>query len=306
MQVAVLGAGEDGRAIAGACVTAGYGVRLHADDATAAMDAVDAIEGRLDETGEVPADPDGTIARLEATTDLDAAVDGADVVVEAVTDDVETLQARLADLEGTVDRETLVTTATPVSVTAAAAGLRHPDRALGLWFHLPVEISLVEVIVAEQTDRTAIERAETFVSGLGVPSVVVRDTPGGVATRLALALEVEAMWLLAENIADAAAVDEALRHGYDHPIGPLERADRAGLDDRLATLERLADALGEKYRPPPLLSELVEAGRTGAGVGEGFYVWEDGAPVEPALSGPEVTAHERRPQDPTSDNFDKG
>jgi len=301
MQVAVLGAERDGRAVAELCALAGHEVRFHADDATAVMDSIDVIERRFDDAVGTGKLDDGAredaLDRLEGTTGLEAALSGAEVAVETLVDDAGRLQERFADIEAFAGRETLVTATTPVTVTAAAAGLRHPDRALGLRFHRPLERALVEVVVADQTSRAARTRAESFADGLGVPSVVVGDEPGGIATRLGLALEVEAMRMVADDLAGVEAVDEALRRGYGHPVGPLERADRAGLADRLETLESLADAFGSRFRPPALLADLVDAGTTGMDAGEGFYRWEDGEPAGAALS-PPALAREKGPQDP--------
>lgn len=302
MDVAVLGAETTGRTIAHLCARRGYEVNLHAADVTTVMDSIDIIERELDDAHTAGAIDDerraATLDRLEGTTGLDAAVGDVDVVIETVTTDANELQKRFADIEERVDRETLVTTSqSAVSVTAAAAGLRHPDRALGLHFHRPLERPLVEVLVAEQTATEWIERAESFADGMDATTVRVRDTPGGGATRLALALEVEAMQMVADGIAGVEAVDTVLEVGYDHPMGPLERADRAGLHDRLDTLETLADWLGPEFSPPPLLAELVADGNTGMDAGEGFYVWDDDEPTRSALPEP-VLARDRQPDDP--------
>jgi len=302
MDVAVLGAGATGREVAQLCVLAGHDVSLYADDATAVMDGIDAVERRLDDGAAGEMDPEATAAmldRLEGTTGVEAAVTDAEVVVETTTDDAEALQRRFAAIEEHAGRETLVATSRPtVRVTAAAAGLRHPDRALGLQFHRPLTAPLAEVVVAEQTADGAADRARAFVDGLDAVAVTVGDAPGHAATRLALALEAEAMRMVADGVAGVAAVDETLRQGYDHPTGPLERADRAGLDDRLEALEALADALGPRFRPPRLLAERVAAGATGSDAGEGFYVWEGGDPVEPALPDPALGRGHDGPDDP--------
>lgn len=302
MNVAVLGAAAAGRDIAQVCALGGDEVSLHASDATDVMDAIDVIERRLAdaiEAGRVTADAKAaTIDRLEATTGLEAAVSAADVVIDTATDDVGALQRRFANIEEHVGREALITTSqSALSVTAAAAGLRHPDRALGLHFHRPLDGALVEIVVTEHTAETATERAESFLAGIETTAVIVRDTPGLASTRLALALEVEAMRLVADGVAGVEAVDTALTRGYDHPTGPLEQADSAGLDDRLAVLEQLAETLGERYRPPELLADRVAAGKTGADTGEGFYLWEDGEPTESALPDPDL-AGESLPDDP--------
>lgn len=302
MNVAVLGAGPRGRAIARLCGVAGHTVSLHDEEAAAAMDGIDAVEGSLADAVDAGDVDSGTYAgaveNLEATTGLEAAVTGTDVVMETATTETRILQDRFAEVEETAGRETLIAPTTAVRVTAAAAGLRHPDRAVGLRFQDPGERPLVEVVVADQTGREATERATAFVEGLDRSPVVIGDTPGGVATRTVLALEVEAMRIVEEGVAGVAAVDETLELGHDHPVGPLEAADRAGLDSRLDTLDCLRERLGDRFDPPDLLRELVAAGNTGQTSGEGFYVWEEGVPTGPAVSIPDVPHRESGPDDP--------
>jgi len=290
MDVAVLGAGDRGRDLAAACAAAGHSVHVYDDDANAAMDGVDAVEGRV---GEAAMD------RVGATTGVGAAVADADVVAETVTADAGALQEEFAAVERAAPREALIASAVPhVSVTAGAAGLRHPDRALGLRYRALADTDLVEVVVADQTSRETCERAQSFVAGIDRSPVVVGDSPGAAATRLALALEVEAMELVAAGVAGVGAVDDALVLGYDHPIGPLEQADRAGLGDRLETLESLAATLGERFRPPALLRERVAEGALGRRTGEGFYSWADGEPTDPAVPDPDLPADPAGPDDP--------
>ena len=295
MHVAVLGADRLGRAVAQVCAVAGHDVSLHDDEANVVMDGIDAIEGRL-------SDESDAVDRLSGTTGLEAAVGDADVVVETAGTDTGDLQSTLAELEPFVARETVVAlAASGVSVTAAAAGLRHPDRAIGLQFRDPLDAPLVEVVVADQTSRETCDRTRAFVAGLDRTPVVVRDAPGVGSTRAALALEAEAMRLVDEGVAGVGAVDDALELGFDHASGPLEQADRAGLDNRLAALERLHAELGERFAPPDILRERVAAGNTGGPRGEGFYLWENGEPTEPALADPDIPRREQAPDDPAEE-----
>jgi len=302
MDIAVLGAGVRGRDVAQLCAVAGHAVNLYDEAATAAMDGIDAIEQRLDEAvdaGEYESETRAdALETLHVTTGLEAAVTDADIVMETATSDTQALQEQFATVEEATGRETLVAPTTDIAVTAAAAGLRHPDRAVGLRFQDPLARRLVEVVVADQTGRDTCERATEFVESVDRSPVVVRDAPGTVSTRSMLALEAEAMRVVEDGIASVTAVDETLELGYDHPIGPLESADRAGLDRRLEQLEVLSDQLGDRFEPPALLDDLVADGHTGMGSGEGFYVWEDGEPSEPAVSGPDLPARESGPDDP--------
>jgi 3-hydroxybutyryl-CoA dehydrogenase len=305
MDVAVLGADEPGWPIASVCALSGHSVSLCDEDPTDAMDALDDIERHLDGAVEAgqrePAAREDALGRLEATTGLGGAVADADVVVEAATGDPQSLQNRFADIEELADRETLIASGLAgVSLTAAAAGLRYPDRAVGLQFRDPLDRPLVEVVVADQTSEENCDRASGFVRGLDFSPVVVRDAPGVVSTRTVLALEAEAMRLVGTGVASVTAADDALALGYGHPIGPLEQADRAGLDDRLEALAYLHDELGERFEPPTVLRERVAAGHTGLASGEGFYVWENGEPSESALRDPEIPRRDRGPDDLTS------
>lgn len=303
MNVAVLGAGSDGRDIASLCARAGHGVSLYAAEATAAMDRIDEIERSIADaaaTGEISGETKtAALEGLEATTDLEAAITDSDVIVETTTEATDALQATFADLETIADRETLITTSNELSITAAAAGLRQPDRALGVHFVGLPDPGVVEVLVASQTTAAATERAESFLETLGVTPVRVADAPGVASTRLELAEEVEAMRAVADEILGVEAVDTLAKTGYGHSIGPLERADRAGLDDRLETLRALADALGDRFEPPELLEELVAKGWTGVGAGKGFYTWESGEPAGSPLGTPEIARRDGQPDDPT-------
>jgi 3-hydroxybutyryl-CoA dehydrogenase len=278
MNIAVLGADDTAREIARASVRGGETVRLHADDATAVMDSIDLVERSLDT-------PEATAKdRLEGTTDLDAVLTDADIVIDTTTR--EDIQERFATLENSVGSGTLISTALPeVSVTSSAAGLKHPERAVGFLFH-DEPTPFVEVVLAEQTGTDATARAERFAESVASEWVTVRDTPGNVSTRLSLALELAAIRMVDEGVADVEAIDTAFEHAFETDIGPLERADSIGLDNRRNTLRSLSDRLGGRFEPPPLLTALVEDGNTGHDAGQGFYIWEDGVPVESALKDP--------------------
>ena len=280
MRIAVLGVGATGREVARRCVCAGNEVSIHAGDPSAAMDAIDTVERRLERAG------DGGDVALDATTGLAAAVSNADLVVETSIDEPARLGERLTTVEGLVDSETLLATSQPsLSVTAAADGLARPGRILGLRFG-PDDRPVVEVVATEAATAETLDRAGAFVESLGATPLFVGDAPGPVSGRLAVALELEAMRLLAGGVAGVETIDELLVSGYDHPIGPLERADRIGLDRRLDLLMYLTDEVGERYDPPELLADRVAVGKTGRAAGEGFYVWENDQPTRPAIEGP--------------------
>ncbi len=279
MKMAVLGVDPVGQELARLSVQRGNEVSVHGADPSTAMDAIDAIERRLDE------DEDVRGTALEATTGLAPAVSGAGLVVETGTGGTDPAD-RLASVEELVDRETLLATSQPsVPVTAVTGGLTHPDRALGLRVN-PDNTGVVELVATAATTPAVLDRMRTFLEGLGVTPAVVGESAGPLVVRLAVAAELEAMRLLDAGVAGVETIDDLVTTGQDHPVGPLERADRVGLDHRLEFLEYLAEEVGEQYEPPAVLTERVAVGRTGADVGEGFYVWEQGEPTRPAVDGP--------------------
>lgn len=286
MDVAVLGVGADGRKLAERVALAGEDVSFHAENVGAVMSSIDRIERRLDDAvaaGDLSREArSAAVDRLGATTELEGAVRDAAVVVDTATDKRDP-QARLAGIEEAAGRDALiVTTATAGSVTAAAAGLRNPGRAVGLAIH--GEPPLAEIVATEQTTAEGLGRAESFVETVADEAVVVGDAPGTAVSRLTLAVEVEAIHLVANGTAGVEAVDTAMEETRGER--PLERADRAGLADRLASLETLSAALSERFQPPQLLRDRVAAGKTGVDANEGFYRWEGGDPAGSALDAP--------------------
>ncbi|WP_136715164.1 3-hydroxyacyl-CoA dehydrogenase family protein [Halorientalis salina] len=288
MHVAVVGAGTIGTGIAHVCAAAGHNVSLRDLEPNIVMDAIDTITTRLGtsvDRGELAQrDVDEALDQLDGTTGLESAVDGADLVVEAVPEDLDAKREVFADIEEHVDEETVIATATAsLSVSAIAAGLKHPERAVGLhFFDPPAEMALVEVVLADQTDDETAAFAKSLVEDLGKTPVVVSDSPGFASSRLVLALGVEAMRMVEDDVASVSDVDATMELGHDHPIGPLELTDRVGLDRRLSVLERLHEELGDRFEPPEILREKVEQGDTGKKVGRGFYVWEGGEPMDVA------------------------
>lgn len=288
MHVAVIGAGTMGTGIAHVCAAAGHQVSIRDLEPNLVMDAIDTISTRLgssvDHGALTQADADAALDDLDGTTGLDSAVDGADLVVEAIPEDLDQKRELFADVEELVEENTVIATnSSSLSVSSIAAGLKHPDRAVGLhFFNPPHRMALVEVVLADQTSDETAAFAEEFVENLGKTPVVVTDTPGFASSRLGLALGVEAMRMVEADVASVADIDATMELGYDHPVGPLELTDRVGLDVRLDILEHLHEELGDRFEPPEILREKVEQGNTGKKVGRGFYVWEGGEPRDVA------------------------
>ncbi|WP_435194802.1 3-hydroxyacyl-CoA dehydrogenase family protein [Natronomonas sp. EA1] len=292
MQVAVLGAGTMGREVARACALAGHEVRLRDTDSLVVREAVDAIGEQLGRRVErrklSESDATATMDRIVPTQNF-ADMTGVTVAIEAVPDDLTTKRDVLSTAEDYFLTDTvLATTTDTLPVTDVASALQRPERAVGLHFFEPVDLTgIVEVVIAEQTEAGAAQRATSFVESLEKTPVVTRDSPGFVSSRLAVSLGVEAMRLVEEGVAHPRGVDNAMTLGTHHARGPLELADIEGLDSRLETLEYLYDELGERFRPPQLLKRKVRAGKLGREAGEGFYVWEAGEPVAAAGDAPD-------------------
>jgi 3-hydroxybutyryl-CoA dehydrogenase len=288
MNVAVLGTGTMGTGIAHVAAAAGHDVNVRDLEPNIVMDAIDTISTRLDggvDRGHISReDAEQALDDLDGTTDLESAVSDVDLVVEAIPEDLENKRELLADVEEYVDEECVIATNTSsLSVTAIATALKHPERAVGLhFFNPPHKMALVEVVVADQTSDETAAFAEEFVRGLDKTAVVVRDAPGFASSRLGLALGVEAMRMVEGGVASVEDIDAAMELGYNHPVGPLELTDRVGLDVRLDILEYLHEELGDRFEPPAILREKVDAGDIGKKVGRGFYVWEGGEPKDVA------------------------
>ena len=285
MQVAVLGAGTMGHGIAQVSAMAGHTVWMRDIDEDIVADGLAAIESNLNEgidRDKVTEDEaEATLDRLSGTTSLEEAVTDADIVVEAVPEDMDIKHDTVTQIESHVTRDTVIASNTSsLSLTEIASALDHPDRAVGLHFFNPVHImSLVEIVVAEQSSDDTVEQAHEFVEGIDKTPVEVIDSPGFASSRLGVALGVEAMRMVEEGVASPEDIDTAMELGYNHPMGPIELGDVVGLDVRLDILEYLREELGERFKPPQVLKRKVRAGKLGKKSGEGFYLWEDGEVV---------------------------
>ncbi|MEU1592918.1 3-hydroxyacyl-CoA dehydrogenase family protein [Streptomyces sp. NPDC005708] len=277
--VGVIGGGRMGAGIAQSYATAGSTVTVVENGAEAAAAALDRVAMGLKRAAErdrLTEPVDEILARVSTVQSVDALPAEADLVVEAVLED-SALKARvLAAAEQAVSTNTVLASNTSsLSVTELAAVLSRPSRFLGMHFFNPVPASdLVEIVVAPGTDDATVEAALQWTRCLGKKDVVVKDSPGFASSRLGVALGLEAIRMVEEGVAEPEAIDDAMRLGYRHPMGPLRLTDLVGLDVRLAIAEHLHATLGERFAPPRLLREKVARGELGRKSGQGFYAWQ--------------------------------
>jgi 3-hydroxybutyryl-CoA dehydrogenase len=275
--VTVLGAGTMGHGIAQVCAVSGHMVRLFDVDAAVlekALGKIDASLSKLVEKGKLDGGSAASArARIETMVSLEEAVPDADLVVEAVPERMDLKLDLFRRVDRIARRETILATNTSsLSVTEIAGATSRPDRVAGLHFFNPVPLMrLVEIVRGLVTSDDTVASAKTFSANIGKEAIVVNDWPGFATSRLGVALGAEAIRMLEQGVASAADIDKAMELGYAHPMGPLKLTDLVGLDVRLAILDYLHKELGEQFRPPALLRQMVRAGKLGKKTGEGFY-----------------------------------
>jgi 3-hydroxybutyryl-CoA dehydrogenase len=279
-RVGVIGAGTMGNGIAQACAVAGVDVVM-VDVAQAAVDRGVAAIGtsleRLQKKEKITADARAAaLARVRATTDY-AALEGVDLIVEAATENLELKRSILKNADALAAPHSVVASNTSsISITALAASVARPERFLGMHFFNPVPMmALVELIRGLQTSDATVDAARAFVGRLGKTPIVVKNSPGFVVNRILCPMINEAIFALQEGLASAEDIDNGMRLGCNHPIGPLALADMIGLDVMLAVMNVFyADFNDPKYRPAPLLKEMVAAGYLGRKAKRGFYRYD--------------------------------
>jgi 3-hydroxybutyryl-CoA dehydrogenase len=276
----VVGAGTMGHGIAQVLAASGRRVQL-VDVSPAALEkglaAIRGSLGKFVEKGKLSAEErDATLGRIAGAADLGSVAD-ADLVVEAAVENLpakEGIFRRLAEV--VPESAVLASNTSSISITRLAGAVRRPERVIGMHFMNPVPImKLVEVVRGVQTSDATVESVSALAAALGKTPVVVRDYPGFVSNRVLLPMINEAVYCLMEGVADAESIDTVMKLGMAHPMGPLALADLIGLDVCLSILEVLHEGFGDsKYRPCPLLRNLVAAGKLGRKTGEGFYRYD--------------------------------
>ena len=279
-RVGVLGGGRMGAGIAHAFCLAGASVTVVERDEASSEQARERVEASIATSvkrGTTPQSHDELSARMEYSTDYRAFAP-ADLVVEAVPESLELKLAALAGVEAVTSADAwLASNTSSISISALASNLARPERFCGLHFFNPVPASkLVEIVVGESSADELIDQARGWVAALGKTPIVARDVPGFASSRLGLALSLEAMRMLEDEVASAEDIDAAMVLGYGHPMGPLKLTDVVGLDVRLGIAEYLEQSLGERFSPPEVLRAKVARGELGRKSGHGFYQWTDG------------------------------
>ncbi len=278
-RIGVVGAGTMGNGIAQAFAQAGFEVVM-SDVAQAALDrALATISGSYDRlikkekmTAEQKA---AAMGRIQTATEL-AALKEADLIIEAATENLDLKLKIFRQLDELAKADAVIASNTSsISITKLAASTKRPDKVIGMHFFNPVPLmALVELIRGLQTSDATYAAVEEVSKAVGKSPVQVRNSPGFVVNRMLCPMINEAIFALGENLATAAQIDEAMKLGANHPIGPLALCDMIGLDVQLAVMNVLFDGFKDpKYRPAPLLVEMVEAGYLGRKTGRGFFTY---------------------------------
>ncbi|CAN0627001.1 3-hydroxybutyryl-CoA dehydrogenase [Burkholderia multivorans] len=278
--IGVIGAGTMGNGIAQVAAVAGVKVML-VDVTDEALERgvakLTSSLARLVEKGKLDASVrDVALTRIATSTDYQKLAE-VDMVIEAATENVELKTRIVRQIESVVKDETIIASNTSsISITALAATLRNPERFIGMHFFNPVPLmALVEVIRGVQTRDAVVDAVRALTERLGKTPVAAKNSPGFVVNRILIPMINEAFFTLAEGIATAEEIDEGMRLGANHPIGPLALADLVGLDVCLSVMEVFLKDFGDpKYRACPLLRELVAAGHLGRKTGRGVYRYE--------------------------------
>jgi len=278
-KVGVIGAGTMGNGIAQACAVAGIDVVMVDVSDTAVTQGVAAIGGsleRLVKKDKLTADArSAALARVSGTTDY-AALAGVGLVIEAATENLELKLKILRQADTIADAEAILASNTSsISITTLAAATSRPARFLGMHFFNPVPLmTLVELIRGLQTSDATVAAGRALAERLGKAPIVVRNSPGFVVNRILCPMINEAIFALQEGLATAEDIDNGMKLGCNHPIGPLALADMIGLDVMLAVMNVFyTDFNDPKYRPAPLLKEMVAAGYIGRKAKRGFYTY---------------------------------
>lgn len=276
-KVMVIGAGQMGSGIAQVCAMSGYEVLLHDLKDEYVEKGLGTIAKNLSrqvEKGKMESEEkDAILSRLTSSTNMKNAA-GVDLVIEAAVENMEIKTRIFAELDEITPRHVILASNTSsLPITEIAAATKRPEKVIGMHFMNPVPVmKLVEVIRGLATADEVYQEVEKMAESLNKVPVEVNDFPGFVANRILMPMINEAIYTLYEGVATKEAIDDVMKLGMNHPMGPLTLADFIGLDTCLYIMETLHQGLGDdKYRPCPLLRKYVKAGWLGKKTGRGFY-----------------------------------
>ena len=278
-RVGVSGAGTMGNGIAQICAAAGLSVTMVDISDAAVGKGLATIAGsleRLVKKDKLSAeDKAAALKRIQGTVSYQDLRD-CELVIEAATENLDIKLRILREVEGIVRPDAVIASNTSsISISQIAAVLNRPERCIGMHFFNPVPMmALLEVIRGLQTSDAAHAVAVEFAGAVGKTPITVKNSPGFVVNRILCPMINEAIFVLQEGLASPEEIDAGMRLGCNHPIGPLALADLIGLDTMLAVMRVFHEGFGDpKYRPAPLLREMVDAGRLGRKTGRGFYTY---------------------------------
>ena len=279
LKIGVIGAGAMGGGIAQVAATAGLNVIVRdVSDAVLkrGLKNITASLGKLESKGKLPEASSTILGRINTTLDF-ADLHDCDLVIEAAFESINVKREVFTVLEQHVKpNAVLATNTSSLSVTQIASFTTHPARVIGLHFFNPVPLMpLVEVVRATHSSSDAVQLGVDFVRQIGKTPIVCKDAPGFMVNRLLVPYLNDAVHALSEEVASAEDIDTAMKLGANMPIGPLALCDLVGLDVQLAAIESLHAEFGDpKFRPAPLLRQMVRAGKLGRKSGEGFFKYD--------------------------------
>ncbi|WP_434399976.1 3-hydroxybutyryl-CoA dehydrogenase [Planococcus sp. 11815] len=275
--VMVIGAGQMGSGIAQVCAQAGFNVKLNDMKQEAYERGIASISKNLSrnvEKGRMTEDEKSQVlGRIQSSLDLKDAHD-VDIVIEAAVENMEIKSTIFKTLDEVAPKHAILASNTSsLPITEIAAATKRPEQVIGMHFMNPVPVmKLVEIIRGLATTDEVYQAVEDMTVKLSKTPVEVNDFPGFVSNRILMPMINEAIFTLQEGVATKEAIDEVMKLGMNHPMGPLQLADFIGLDTCLYIMEVLHDGFGDsKYRPSPLLRQYVKAGWLGKKTGRGFY-----------------------------------
>lgn len=275
--VGIIGAGTMGNGIAQACAVSGLNVVMVDINDAAVQKGLATISGSLDRLIKkekmTEAEKSAALSRIKTSTNY-ADFNGTQMVIEAATENYELKLKILKQLDGIVSKDTIIASNTSsISITQMAAEVSNPERFIGMHFFNPVPMmALVEIIRGLQTSDATHALVQNMAKDLGKEPITVKNAPGFVVNRILVPMINEAFFVLAEGLATPEDIDAGMKLGCNHPIGPLALADMIGLDTCLAIMEVYFKNFNDsKYRPCPLLREMVAAGYLGRKSGKGVY-----------------------------------